>query len=149
MTPVTATPRALPTCCMVERTPETAPACSRSTLARTVVVSGVMQRPMPAPTRTSPGTSARIVVARPLATIVKGGGPVITITPGSRRVALARLTITGGVTTHDPVRRCGADIPTCGPGYLRATALSGGIEIAAATLDGPGKGAAVTLTDAI
>jgi hypothetical protein len=93
--------------------------------------------------------SLSLVGAGPGATIVKGGGPVITITPGSRRVALARLTITGGMTTHDPLRRCGADIPTCGPGYLRATALGGGIEIAAATLDGPGKGAAVTITDSV
>ena len=93
--------------------------------------------------------SVSLIGAGPGATIVKGGGPVITITPAAGRVSLAGLMITGGLTTRDPVGRCGADIPTCGPGYLRATALGGGIEIAPSTTDGPGKGATVTITDAV
>jgi hypothetical protein len=93
--------------------------------------------------------SVSLVGAGAGSTIVKGGGPVVTIAPSAHRVSIARLTITGGLTTSDPARRCGADIPTCGPGYLRATALGGGIEIAPSTLDGPGKGATVTITDSV
>jgi hypothetical protein len=93
--------------------------------------------------------SLSLVGAGAGATVIKGGGPVVTIAPSAGRVSLTGLTITGGRTTKDPTRRCGADIPTCGPGYLRATALGGGIEIAPSTLDGPGKGASVTITDSI
>jgi nitrous oxidase accessory protein NosD len=74
-------------------------------------------------------------------TVVKGGGPVITIAASARTVTLAGLTITGGVTTTDPAGTCGADVPKCGPGYLDATALGGGIEIA--------RGAAVTIENSV
>jgi hypothetical protein len=62
---------------------------------------------------------------------IKGGGPVVTIGSATTTptVTLARLTITGGLTTSNPQRpNCGPDIPTCGPGYADATALGGGIE---------------------
>jgi hypothetical protein len=73
------------------------------------------------------------------ATKIDGGGPVITI--AARKVAIAGVTITGGVTSANPAGRCGADVPTCGPGYLRATALGGGVEIA--------PGATVTIRNSV
>jgi hypothetical protein len=78
--------------------------------------------------------SVKLIGAGAAATIVKGGGPVVTV--GSRTgqrsltVSIAGVTITGGVSNANPSGRCGADVPECGPGYLRATALAGGIEIA-------------------
>jgi hypothetical protein len=78
--------------------------------------------------------SVKLIGAGAAATIVKGGGPVVTV--GSRTgqrsltVSIAGVTITGGVSNTNPSGRCGADVPQCGPGYLRATALAGGIEIA-------------------
>jgi hypothetical protein len=78
--------------------------------------------------------SVKLIGAGAAATIVKGGGPVVTV--GSRTgqrsltVSIAGVTITGGVSNTNPSGRCGADVPDCGPGYLRATALAGGIEIA-------------------
>jgi hypothetical protein len=77
--------------------------------------------------------SVRLTGAGGGASIVRGGGPVITIGGGSRvTVAITGLTITGGVTTTSPFGRCGADVPTCGPGYTKVTALGGGIAIAPA-----------------
>jgi hypothetical protein len=75
--------------------------------------------------------SVNVVGAGARATTISGGGPVLTI--GSQTsaptVTLAKLTITGGVTTTDPqAPRCGPDVPTCGPGYTTATALGGGVE---------------------
>jgi hypothetical protein len=93
--------------------------------------------------------SVSLVGAGPGRTVVRGGGPVVTITPTARRVSIDALTITGGRTTTDPAGRCGADIPTCGQGYLRATALGGGIEIAPSTKSGPGGGAAVTISRSV
>jgi hypothetical protein len=78
--------------------------------------------------------SVKLIGAGAAATIVKGGGPVVTV--GSRTgqrsltVSIAGVTITGGVSNANPSGRCGADVPDCGAGYLRATALAGGIEIA-------------------
>ncbi|MEA2283177.1 MAG: hypothetical protein QOK21_3784 [Solirubrobacteraceae bacterium] len=77
--------------------------------------------------------SVRIMGAGAGRSIVRGGGPVMTVARGSggaSTVSIVGLTITGGVTRTDPARTCGADVPSCGPGYLRATALGGGIEIA-------------------
>lgn len=65
------------------------------------------------------------------ATVISGGGPVVTIGSASSAptVSLTGLTVTGGVTTTDPqAPKCGPDVPTCGPGYTTATALGGGIE---------------------
>jgi hypothetical protein len=78
--------------------------------------------------------SVKLIGAGAAATIVKGGGPVVTV--GSRTaqrspaVSIAGVTITGGLSHGNPSGRCAADVPECGPGYLRATALAGGIEIA-------------------
>jgi hypothetical protein len=78
--------------------------------------------------------SVELIGAGAASTIVKGGGPVLTV--GSRTgqrsltVSIAGVTITGGLSNANPSGRCGADVPDCGPGYGRATALAGGIEIA-------------------
>jgi Right handed beta helix region len=78
--------------------------------------------------------SVKLIGAGAAATVVEGGGPVVTV--GSRTgqrsltVSIAGLRITGGLSSTNPSGRCGADVPECGPGYLRATALAGGIEIA-------------------
>jgi hypothetical protein len=78
--------------------------------------------------------SVKLIGAGAAATVVEGGGPVVTV--GSRTgqrsltVSIAGLRITGGLSNTNPSGRCGADVPECGPGYLRATALAGGIEIA-------------------
>jgi hypothetical protein len=93
--------------------------------------------------------SVSLVGAGRSATIVRGGGPVITIAPAAGHVSIGRLTITGGLTRANPTHRCGADIPTCGPGYLRATALGGGIEVAPSAATGPGKGATLTISDSV
>src|SRR5436190_20006947 len=90
--------------------------------------------------RIAPGTypggivvdrSVDLVGAGAHATVISGGGPVITI--GSRTsaptVSITGVTVTGGVTTSNPqAPLCGPDVPTCGPGYADATALGGGIE---------------------
>lgn len=75
--------------------------------------------------------SVNLVGASAHSTVIRGGGPVLTI--GSQTTAptvtLANLTITGGDTSTDPqAPNCGPDIPTCGPGYTTAGALGGGIE---------------------
>jgi hypothetical protein len=64
-------------------------------------------------------------------TVIRGGGPVVTIgsATSAPTVTLADLTIAGGVSTTDPqAPRCGPDVATCAPGYPSATALGGGIE---------------------
>jgi hypothetical protein len=63
-------------------------------------------------------------------TIIRGGGPVITIgsSTSAPTVTLADLTVTGGVSNSDPqAPHCGPDTG-CGPGYPTVTALGGGIE---------------------
>jgi hypothetical protein len=76
--------------------------------------------------------SVKLVGAGAAATTVKGGGPVLTIGSHSQRpltISIRGITITGGVSETNPSGRCGADVPRCGPGYLQATALAGGVEI--------------------
>jgi hypothetical protein len=75
--------------------------------------------------------SVSLIGAGANATTISGGGPVVTIgsASASPTVSLAGVTITGGVTRHDPqAPHCGPDVPRCGPGYTDATALGGGIE---------------------
>jgi hypothetical protein len=75
--------------------------------------------------------SINLVGVAAAASSISGGGPVVTIgSPTSTpTVTLAKLTITGGLTTTNPqAPRCGPDVPKCGPGYADATALGGGIE---------------------
>ncbi|MGE5272902.1 MAG: hypothetical protein ACM3QU_03900 [Verrucomicrobiota bacterium] len=93
--------------------------------------------------------SVRVEGAGADATKIEGGGPVITIAVGAQKaltVTIAAVTITGGATSTNPTGRCGADVPTCGPGYLRATALGGGIEIAPGASAG---GATVTIRSSV
>jgi hypothetical protein len=90
--------------------------------------------------RVGPGTfaggitltkSVDLVGVAAAATVISGGGPVVTIGSPSAAptVTLANVTITGGLTTTNPqAPRCGPDVPTCGPGYADATALGGGVE---------------------
>jgi Right handed beta helix region len=87
--------------------------------------------------------SVRLVGAGAAATVIKGGGPVLTLA-GGHTVSIESVTITGGVVQTDPAGQCGADVPKCGPGYLRATALGGGIEIAPAATP-----SVVTLRDSV
>lgn len=76
-------------------------------------------------------------------TIVEGGGPVLTIAGGSGRiVSIVGITVKGGITSANQTGRCGADVPTCGPHYLEATALGGGIEI----IPGSGSTAGATVS---
>jgi len=67
------------------------------------------------------------------ASIIRGGGPVLIIGSLSAArtltVSIRDLTITGGYSRTDRTGECGPDIPNCGPGYMKATALGGGIEI--------------------
>jgi hypothetical protein len=42
---------------------------------------------------------------------------------------MSGVTITGGVSHGSPQGGCGPDIPECGRGYPRATALAGGVEV--------------------
>ena len=75
--------------------------------------------------------SIQLVGVAAAATVIRGGGPVVTIgsPTSSPTVTLANLTITGGLATTNPqAPRCGPDVPSCGPGYADATALGGGIE---------------------
>jgi hypothetical protein len=90
--------------------------------------------------RVGPGTfaggitiikSVDLVGVAASATIIRGGGPVVTIgsPTAAPTVTLENLTITGGLTTSNPqAPNCGPDVPRCGPGYADATALGGGIE---------------------
>ena len=67
ITPVTATPSAPPTCCIVESAPDAAPAWCGATPASTVVVSGVITSPMPAPISSSAGARTAIEPPAPIA----------------------------------------------------------------------------------
>jgi hypothetical protein len=90
--------------------------------------------------RVSPGTYAGgIVITKsvtllgdaPAVTRISGGGPVVTIgsATSTPTVVLAGLAIADGAATGNPqAPSCGADVPTCGPGYADASALGGGIE---------------------
>jgi hypothetical protein len=78
-------------------------------------------------------------------TIVSGGGPVLTIgelgAASEPTVSISGMTITGGVSTSSG--ECG---PSCGTGYVTATALGGGIEVP----PGAGSiGASVTIRDSV
>jgi hypothetical protein len=80
--------------------------------------------------------SVKITGAGPGLTVIRGGGPVVTIgsSTATPTVTLADLTVTGGDTSSDPQSpQCGPDVPTCGPGYTTVTALGGGIEAFAGT----------------
>jgi hypothetical protein len=89
--------------------------------------------------------SLQLVGAGAAATIISGGGPVITIgvafAASEPTVSISGVTITGGVSTSS--RECG---PACGTDYVTATALGGGIEVP------PGSGstgASVTINDSV
>jgi hypothetical protein len=90
--------------------------------------------------RIDPGTFAggvtldervHLVGAGPRQTVIRGGGPVVTVgsATSAPTVTISGLTLTGGVSDSDPQSpNCGPDLITCGPGYTTATALGGGIE---------------------
>jgi hypothetical protein len=88
--------------------------------------------------------SVRLIGAGRGATIIRGGGPVVTIgafdAPTEPTVTIKRVTITGGVTNSSA--HCG---PNCGTDYVKATALGGGIEVPPAASSATG--ATVTLSD--
>jgi hypothetical protein len=88
--------------------------------------------------------SVRLIGAGRGATIIRGGGPVVTIgafdAPTEPTVTIKRVTITGGVTNSSA--HCG---PICGTDYVQATALGGGIEVSPAASSATG--ATVTLID--
>jgi hypothetical protein len=70
--------------------------------------------------------SVRLAGSGPGRTIIRGGGPVLTLAGAT---SVSGLTITGGVTSTNPRSpECAPDVPVCGPGYADATALGGGIE---------------------
>jgi hypothetical protein len=79
--------------------------------------------------------STRLVGAGPAVTIIRGGGPVVTIGDGNSRptVSITGVTITGGLNTSDP-----------GPGF----AAGGGIVIPPLAADNS-IGATVTIADSI
>src|SRR4051812_23469013 len=89
--------------------------------------------------------SVRLVGAGAHSTIIRGGGPVLTIgvldAPSVPTVKIKGVTITGGVTSSSS--HCG---PLCGESYVEATALGGGIEIPPAA---SGTGATVTIADSV
>jgi hypothetical protein len=72
--------------------------------------------------------SVKLFGAGPDVTIIRGGGPVITVgefdAASEPTVTIRNVTITGGVT-HSSAH-CG---PICGANYVQATALGGGIEV--------------------
>ena len=84
------------------------------------------------------------------ASVIRGGGPVLTIGTSSATktltVSIRDLTVTGGYSRTDRTGACGPDIPECGPGYQKATALGGGIEILPRTGGLPGAKVAITNT---
>lgn len=88
--------------------------------------------------------SLKLIGAGAGATVIRGGGPVVTIASSGAppTVVLRGLTITGGVTTVS--NRCGA---LCGPAYGDASALGGGVEIPPAP--GSATGATVTIRDSV
>ena len=69
MTPEMATPIALPTCCAVDSAPETEPALLASACDSTVVVSGVMHSPWPAPEQEQAGEQGRRSAPPPVAAL--------------------------------------------------------------------------------
>jgi nitrous oxidase accessory protein NosD len=75
-------------------------------------------------------------------TVIRGGGPVITVgvldAPSEPTVTIRDVTITGGVTHSSG--HCG---PICGANYVQATALGGGIEVP--PVAGSATGATVTI----
>jgi hypothetical protein len=77
--------------------------------------------------------SITLVGAGMHASAIRGGGPVLTIGTSSvtknLTVSIRDLTVTGGYTRTDRTGQCGPDVPVCGPGYQKATALGGGIEV--------------------
>ena len=92
------------------------------------------------------GASVRLIGAGAGATVIRGGGPVVTIgvfdAPIVPTVTLKGVTITGGVTSASG--RCG---PTCATNFEQATALGGGIAIPPAA-DGA-TGATVAVADSV
>ena len=85
--------------------------------------------------------SVKVVGAGARSTTLRGGGPVLTLGATGRTltISVSGITVTGGVSGSSPQAGCGPDIPECGPGYARATALGGGIEVL--------PGAEVTIAD--
>jgi hypothetical protein len=97
MTPVTATPMALPTCWAVDSAPDTDPAVAGLACDKTVVVSGVRHSPCPAPSSSSPGMTA------------SSGPPVPQwLTASSRRPLPRAPTRPPAVTTPRPNRTVSA-----------------------------------------
>jgi hypothetical protein len=90
--------------------------------------------------------SVKLLGAGPGETIIRGGGPVVTIgvldALSEPTVTIKGVTITGGVTSSSG--QCG---PVCGTNYVQATALGGGIEIPPAA--GSTTGATVTIRDSV
>jgi hypothetical protein len=84
------------------------------------------------------------------ASVIRGGGPVLTIGSLSATktltISIRDLTITGGYSRTDRTGECGPDVPTCGPGYQKATALGGGIEVLPGTDGSPGAKVAISNT---
>jgi hypothetical protein len=90
--------------------------------------------------------SVKLIGAGAESTIIKGGGPVMTIGEFGAltepTVSIKGVTITGGVT-HSSAE-CG---PGCGTSYVQATALGGGIEIPPAAASTAG--ATVTISNSV
>jgi hypothetical protein len=82
--------------------------------------------------------------------VIRGGGPVLTIGSSSATktltVSIRDLTVTGGYSRADRTGECGPDIPTCGLGYQKATALGGGIEVLPRADSLPGAKVAISNT---
>src|SRR5262245_10106326 len=89
-----------------------------------------------------------VTIAKPIklvgagagATVIRGGGPVVEVTPDAKDVVLDGLTITGGVATTGD--HCTA---LCAPDYLPGVAIGGGLQVAPGP-DGA-TGATVTVRD--
>jgi hypothetical protein len=84
------------------------------------------------------------------ASVIRGGGPVLTIGSSSATktltVSIRGLTVTGGYSRTDRTGECGPDVPTCGPGYQKASALGGGIEVLPRADGSPGAKVAISNT---
>ena len=93
MTPVTATPSANPICCVVDSAPDALPARAGSMSASTIEVSGVKHRPMPAPTSSSPGTSA---ASEPPTTAASSARPSVRLTPPAAITARPNRCVSAG-----------------------------------------------------
>jgi hypothetical protein len=87
--------------------------------------------------------SLKLVGAGARSTTLRGGGPVLTLGARGRAltISISGVKVTGGVSASSPQGVCGPDIPECGPGYPRVTALAGGIEVL--------PNAEVTMTDSL